>query len=222
MKELSDAILTTVNKHLASGAVEKLVEAQTTKFLESCVKDALSDWGEVHKGLKEKISKETLSCLNRFDLVQYNEIVARVIAKRIDEVYLKDAEKHLNKVLDHVFHKPKEKYKLSDLIEMAKDGDTFEGEMSLHHTEGNSIRFVYFDSEEGKKDYECEYRLVWDKEMGTLVSATCKDYIKGRRNVKPKVTNTLHGMELLLFQIISYGIPVEWNPEHASISYERD
>lgn len=222
MKELSDAILTTLNKHLASGAVEKLVETHTTKFLESCVKDALSDWGDVHKGLKEKIVKETLSCLNKFDLVQYNSIVSQLIMKRVESIYLKDAEKHMNKLLDNVFHKPKEKYKLSELIEMAKDEDTFQGEMSLHYTEGNSIRFVYFDGEPDKKDYECEYRLVWDKEMGTICSATCKDYIKGRRNVKPKVTDDMHGMELVFFQIISYGIPVEWDPDSASVSYERD
>ena len=222
MKELSDAILTTLNKQLAAGAVEKIVETHTTRFLENCVKEALSDWGEVHKGLKEKISKETLSCLNRFDLVQYNEIVARVIGKRLDQVYLKDSEKHLNKVLDDIFHKPKTKYKMSELIEMAKDDDTFEGEMSMSATEGNSIRFVYFDGEPDKKDYECEYRLVWDKEMGTLISATVKDYRTGRRSVKPKATDTLHGMELLLFQIISYGIPVEWDPDYAKTSYERD
>ena len=224
MKELSDAILTSLNKKLADGEMEKLVDAHVTKFLKSTVEDSLSGWGEVGKALKEKISKETISCLGRFDLVQYNAIIAKLIKDRIGTIYVADAEKHMNTLLDEMFKKPKDKYKLSELVEMMKDDDTYEDEMSNHFEGGRSLVFAYLDAEPGKKDYECEYRLVYDKEMKQIISATKKDWRseRGRKKIGPKPTDNLSGIELTFFQIISYGIEVEWDEDNCSFSYERD
>jgi hypothetical protein len=222
MKELSDAILTSLNKKLNDGEMEKLVDAHVTKFLKSCVEDSLSNWGDVHKALKEKISKDTLQCLDRFDLVQYNSIVAKLMQDRIGAIYVADAEKHLKKILDSVFKRPKDKYKLSELVEEIKDDEAHEEEMSFHCDGHSKLVFLYMDSEPNKKDYECEYRIVYDKELGTIISATCKDYIKGRRVIGPKPVDNMHGFELLMFQIISYQIPVEWDEDRCDLSYERD
>jgi len=222
MKELSDAILTSLNNKLASGEMEKLVDAHVTKFLKSTVEDALSSWGDVGKALKEKISKETISCLGRFDLMQYNAIIAKLIGDRIGGIYIKDAEMHLNKLLDDVFKKPKDKYKLSEIVEMIKDDDTFEGEMSWHANDYNSIVIASIDSEPDKNDYDCEYRIVYDKDLKQIISATKRDYRVGRRAIAPKPTDNLAGLELTFFQLISYGVVVEWDEDSCDFSYERD
>jgi len=224
MKELSDAILTSLNNKLANGEMEKLVDAHVTNFLKKTVEDSLSSWGDVSKALKEKISKETISCLDRFDLIQYNTIISRLIKDRIGDIYVAEGEKHMNKLLDKIFNKPKDKYRLSELVKMIKDEDRYEDEMSNHIDDHGSLVFAYLDAEPDKKDYDCEYRIVYDKDMKQIISATKKDWRseRGRKKIEPKPIDNLTGIELTFFQIISYGIEVEWDEDSCSFSYERD
>jgi hypothetical protein len=214
MKELQDAIVQTFTQRVESGAIQTLVEQNVDKFIKETLSDALRSYGDFSKALQKKINDDLCSKLDRLSLEQYNSIILQEIKARLDDVYLKGAKKHLESMLDEMFQKPKEKYKLSEIVklyreqheESARENDI--EKMSVHIDDSSSyLFFIYIDSEGDKMEHQCALRLVVDKD-GLLTSAHEKDIYNKMKAIRADKQH-MGAFDSLLFQIMVWGTKVE-------------
>jgi hypothetical protein len=221
MEQLRDAIVTSFNEKVQSGALKQVIDKRVDDFITETVKSSLSSWGDFAKAFEKRVVEDLCARISSLSLEQYNDIVMREIQSRIDGVYVKAAKDHLQEHLDKMFSKPKEKYKLSEIVkQLVEDHEGNDPEIekcSFHYDDDNGrIAFVYLDSADGKASYLCEYSLVFDCEEGLLTSAVKKDY-KGKRQIRPD-GRALHGLDALFFQIMAWGSKVELDFEEAEQS----
>jgi hypothetical protein len=216
VEQLKEAIIQSFNQQVQTGAVAAIVEAQVQKFAKSVIEDSLRSYSEFGRALEKKLEAGLLSSLDRFSLEQYNELIMKAIQDRIDEVYVKDAKTHLERILNETFRKPKAKYKLSEIVKEIRGGVEDHESISLYVDKHDRITFVYIDSEAEKKQYSCEWHLVIHNDDKVLASARRKQPYSGEkaRPIKPDGSH-MSRLESLLFQLVVHGTEIELDDDDA-------
>jgi hypothetical protein len=228
VEQLRDSIIHSFNAKVKDGSLQKVIDKNIDDFVRESVGSVFSRYGsDFGKAFEKALQEDLCSKVGKISLEQYNDIVIRNIKERMDSVYLKSADEHMQKLLDKMFKKAKGEYKFSELVEefLPEDEDCEcdpgGKKISLHieEYERSGLAFVYMDVEPKKESYSCEYRLVLnfdkeDEETAFLSSSVRKDH-RGTRQVRPEGLEGLNGFDATLFQIWAQGSKIECDFDEA-------
>lgn len=224
--DLNKMVVESLAKMEAEGTVTEIVEKQIASTVEGIVKDVFGSWSDFSKNLKAEVESQININFEKLDISAYNTMVLNVIKEKMDEVTHIQGVERLKESLNEMLSDVQSEYKLSDLINEMKedalryDDDLYGKEISFHDDEDRRVlRFISFDTEEDKSEYQCKYRISIDKE-GKLNSVKIND-----KDFNNKVImGGLHGIEETLFKIYTHGskLIVDEDEIEVEYGYERD
>lgn len=206
------------------GFVQATVEKKMKQTMESIIDDIFSSWSNFGKNLKEHIQQELKVNLDELKLEAYNHMILNVVKEKMDEAIHVQGTEKIKKQLDYLLSDTKTEYKLSEIIERMKDkamewdsDEYYDRQISLHVEKDSVLSFVYFDKEEYKEKYECQYKLSIDNE-GRLNSCRIDD----KEFDNKVIMDGLHGVDELLFKIYTTGAKVLLDENDISVYYPSE
>lgn len=223
MKELQDQIVEAFQRNLDAKKFDEILDKKMAAFFSNVVDDALSSWGDFSKALKRKLSDDLLLNIGNIDLANYNAELLNRLNLIIQRDYQGFFLEKISQSVERIFEKPPARIKLSELIKQFIDAEVENhsdgGEISFYFERTADLRWVYFDPEPNKKDYECKYRIYSDKE-GEISNVQIRNW-GGRisfKNPEP-LSNKLFGFDALLFRLYSWGSTIEMDDHRVVTEY---
>lgn len=208
--DLNKMVMDSLTKLHAEGKVQEIVEKKVSETVKSIVEDAFGSWSDFSKGLKKQVQEQININFSQLDIASYNTMVLNVVKEKMDEAVHSQGVEKLKESLENMLSDVKKEYKLSELIHDMKeeaveyDEDLYGKEISFHDDKDRRVlRFISFDPEEDKSEYECKYRISIDNE-GKLNTAK----INEREFNNRVIMGGLHGVEETLFKIYSTGAKI--------------
>ena len=193
------------------GFVEKTIEDNLKKCLESVISDIFSYSGPVRDGIKNHIKENLNVNLDDLNIPQYNTLVVQAVNKKVKEMIEIQGINKLNECIDKMLIDVKEEYTLSEIIEQLKEDDYKEKyEYSeddyltlIINGDEDGYKRIYLDLESDKSKYSCDYEIAIDKE-GKIYSTHLGDIDITK---KIKIGN-LYGLNEMIFKIYSSGAKI--------------
>jgi hypothetical protein len=204
-----------------------MVEEAATKMLTSVISDVFSNYSTMAKEIKKKIEEKLDVNLQKFDLVDYNALVAKIINDNIiQQVNLQPILDLTKKALGFV---NKTKMKLSEIVDLFKqasmeDSQESQGSISLFIEENEKHKWieVYLDMEPEKKKENCSLHFLLSLDgQKTIFSFHCKDYWTNLNPITPaKLTNLSH-LEAIVFRLYSAQVEIEVDEIDYNTEWDR-
>ncbi len=205
-----------VNNAMEKIESEKYVEAAMEKAIKNAIDSTINDlfgWsGKLEKQLKKELGEKLELNLGSLDIQAYNKTMVNIVDKKLNEIIKIQGTQRLQNEMDELLKSCKGSYNLSEIVkelkkEAREDYDSCEldgSEISLHIDADRTLIFVYFDTEEGKENYECKYKLIICPETNKLDSVRINE-----TSFQEKVImGTPHGVDGLLFKLYTGGAKV--------------
>lgn len=171
-----------VDKLVSDGTVEAIIKSQLEKTITSVVNDLMRDYSDFGKQLKQAISAALKIDLSQLSMLEYNHIVTTVVKEELDKTLLSHVKEPIAKAIHgYTGELEKKEWKLSEIIEkfiehvMDEKSSEEYGEITLIVKQSYGSTHVYFDKDEDKENYHCEYQLDFNKQ-GECYSFQVKDY----------------------------------------------
>lgn len=168
MKEMQDAVNSAMEKLIASGKIEAVIEKKLESTVSSIVEDELKEYSELGKSIREKVKEALKIDFSKLSIPEYNTLVLNQVKEIINRKVLDDSKKSIEASLDKFF-KPLEKteYTITELVEQfVKDmkdysndgepGETFTFDVKR---ESQYFTYIYLDREKGKSQYQCAFQI---------------------------------------------------------------
>ena len=193
------------------GFVEKTIEDNLKKCLESVISDVFTWRGPVRDGIENYIKENININLDDLNIPQYNTLVVQAVNKKVKEMIEIQGINKLNECIDKMLIDVKEEYTLSEIIEQLKEDDYKEKyEYSeddyltlIINGDEDGYKRIYLDLESDKSKYSCDYEIAIDKE-GKIYSTHLGDIDITK---KIKIGN-LYGLNEMIFKIYSSGAKI--------------
>ena len=193
------------------GFVEKTIEDNLKKCLESVISDVFTWRGPVRDGIENYIKENININLDDLNIPQYNTLVVQAVNKKVKEMIEIQGINKLNECIDKMLMDVKEQYTLSEIIEQLKADDYKEKyEYSeddyltlIINGDEDGYKRIYLDLESDKSKYSCDYEIAIDKE-GKIYSTHLGDIDITK---KIKIGN-LYGLNEMIFKIYSSGAKI--------------
>lgn len=194
-----------------NGFVEKTIEDNLKKCLESVISDVFSYSGPIRDGIKNHIKENLNVNLDDLNIPQYNTLVVQAVNKKVKEMIEIQGINKLNECMDKMLMNVKEEYTLSEIIEQLKEEDCNEKyeyseddylTLIIDET-GYGYKHIYLDLEPDKSKYSCDYEIDINKE-GKIYS-TKLGGIDITKNLK---IGSLYGLNEMIFKIYSSGAKI--------------
>jgi SMC interacting uncharacterized protein involved in chromosome segregation len=185
-----------LNKIIADGKLEEIVRTKIEKTLDDVVQDLVRSYSDFGKSLKDEISKAFKIDFERISAVDYNHIVVSIVKEQLDKKLIESVNEPISEeIKDYFGQLEKKEWKLSEIIDKFKQDvveDKHEGgEISLHIEKSNyGSTHISFDKEEGKRYYDCEYRMSINSKTGIPYSFDAGTYNVHRGDLR---TQSMHG-----------------------------
>ncbi|MCA8048055.1 hypothetical protein [Burkholderia arboris] len=209
MKELEQAVSNAFSNIVTSGTIENAIEEKLTKTITSIVNDELQSYSEFGKQLSEHVKKAVQVDFSKLGLPGYNDLILKIIRKRVEEGLNEQIERHVATQLDELLAPAPEEIKLSELV---ADFIKFQAEKQSYScscdlpdritltvdTEG-SFTHIGLDKEAGIDRYRCPWRI--DTMDGRVYSVRINE-------IDPKnalFIGPIYGFERKLFQLYAAG-----------------
>ncbi|RRJ91555.1 hypothetical protein EG240_06000 [Paenimyroides tangerinum] len=212
---LNEETQNAINKVIAE-KVPEIIEKNAEKAIKDIIEDMFRWDSDIKKQIKTKISE----CLNinlmKFDLIDYNALIAETINKNlVEQVNLEPIQKMISETIGFIDKTEITLQEIADLvIEGAKEGSSDgEGKITFIVEESDySWLNIYADFEADKKPKNCAIRFVIyrDKE-GNFRNMGCfsiEDIWNNNKNITPFKAANLSGVEQKIFRIYSAQVKI--------------
>lgn len=194
-----------------NGFVEKIIEDNLKKCLESVISEVFTWRGPVRDGIENYIKENININLDDLNIPQYNTLVVQAVNKKVKEMIEIQGINKLNECIDKMLMDVKEEYTLSEIIEQLKADDYKEKYeyaeddylTLIINGDEDGYKRIYLDLESDKSKYSCDYEIAIDKE-GKIYSTNLGD-IDITKNIK---IGSLYGLNEMIFKIYSSGAKV--------------
>lgn len=208
MQELKNAVAAAFDNVVASGAIEKAIQEQIGKTIESAIKEQFSSYGDFSKAVKAKVSSLVDVNLDQIDLPSYRDLVGKIIRERVGAVMTEQFTTQLGNDIDSLLKPAPAEITLEDLLEDfitqqmdAYNAHEYRGEnFSLHieHSDSPAGYYihVYLDKERHKSKYSCGIHIDIDPQ-GHVYSLK----IDNVDPAKKLFIGPMYGFEHRLFQL---------------------
>ena len=158
-----------VTEQVIKDKLPTIIEEKITKMTESIMNDLFSNFGNVAKGIKAKIEEHLDVNLQRFDIIDYNALVAQTINEQlVQQVNMQPIIEMTRNITGFL---NKKRFTLQDMadmvIETAKE-DEPAGEITciVDYNHEHDWFHVYFDTETDQDKDECGIELLLFKLHG--------------------------------------------------------
>lgn len=212
---LNEETQNAINKVIAE-KVPEIIEKNAEKAIKDIIEDMFRWDSDIKKQIKTKISE----CLNinlmKFDLIDYNALIAETINKNlVEQVNLEPIQKMISETIGLIDKTEITLQEIADLvIEGAKeDSIDDEGEITfiVEESDHNWLN-IYADFEADKEPRNCDIRFViYRDKKGNFRNMGCfgiQDYWNTNKNITPFRTANLSGVEKNLFRIYSAQVKI--------------
>ncbi len=201
-----------LGKIISEGKLEAIVRAKVEKTLDDIIGDAVRSYSDFGKSLKEEINKAFKIDFDKISAVDYNHIVVSIVKEQLDKHLLESVKEPISKeIAEYLGPIEKKEWKLSEIIEKFKREEIEDksdgGEITLHVEKSNygSIH-ISFDKEDGKRYYECEYRMSLNTKTGIPYSFNAGQYNVHKGNLR---VESLHGsFEKFFFRLYAQQVTI--------------
>lgn len=217
--ELEKIIEEQFSKITKSGFIEKTIQEQLKKTIESIISDCMRSYSDFGKEVEKQV-KKALSLGNiQLDLPSYSQLILTWITEIINNTIISTGKEQIEKNLKEFF-KPLEKseYKISEIISKfieGLDSDGESGKITFKRNESdisNGYIDYYFDIESDKDKYSCDYCLRIKKNGLWCVK------IDGYEVEKIK-TPLFYGFDSFIFQLYAARVKIIDDYEDVETSY---
>lgn len=223
---IQDQVQLALNNIVESGKIQEIVAKNVEKTIESLFHDALREYSDFGKNLKEIVQSALQIDLSTVSTLGYQQIVTDIVKQKLQEATLEHISQPLEETLSQIIA-PFEKrtYKLSEIIAKYRECewdslDDDEVDISLHIEDSgyNSI-YVHFDKESSKERYQCAYRFSIDKKDGHMWMFEIKGW-------SPKVgdlrASSIHGtFDHFIFNLYASKCPIELDESNVDTCWSR-
>jgi hypothetical protein len=214
------AVIDSLDRVIASGKIEEMIEAKITKTIESILDDALRGYGDFGKAISEQV-KASLKIDDRLGLPAYNDLILKIVQRQIDGQIGNAMQKQVADQLAELLQTPPAEIKLSELAKQFGEfaNESYERDESERFTfgmeESGSCKgyfYIWLDAKDRKNQYDANYRLGVDGK-GKVYSLT----VHGENDSKRLFVGPMHGFERLLFQLKVAGTTIICDCEPSDI-----
>jgi hypothetical protein len=168
MKEFEQAVAAAVSNMVASGKLTEIIEGKVAKTVDDIVGDALRQYSDFGKGLKDAVVKAVAFDAEELGLAGYNQIVLEIVRRKINgsifEAGAKQIEADMEKLLAADSAAEITITKLyQDLAEFARDCNGCEKHQrpTMHIGENSyGYRHVYMDGKPNQEKYGCAFSMM--------------------------------------------------------------
>lgn len=199
MEDLKQAVSKAFNNVLASGAIEAAIEKQLASTISSLIQSEMREYSEFGKAIGAKVKEAVAVNLDRLDLPSYNDLILKILRIQIDGVMQGDAAKQLEANMAKLLEQAPAEITMEKLVEdfieehkEDKEGESFT--LLIERKYGST--YVSLDTEPGKTEYSCDFRLGVDKEGKVYHLA-----FGGKDVAKTLFVGPIYGFERHLFQL---------------------
>lgn len=168
MDQLKQAVATAFDNIVASGAIEKAIQEQIGKCVESAIKDQFSSYGDFNKAVKAKVSELVDVNLAEIDLPSYRDLVGKIIRERVGAAMHSNFAEQLGNDLDELLSPAPAEITLEKLLQEfvearmdAWDADDLRGNPFTLEIDSSRDGYadIYLDKEPRQSRYSCEFQI---------------------------------------------------------------
>jgi len=207
MQELKNAVATAFDNVVASGAIEKAIQEQIGKCVETAVRDQFGYSGKMTKAINEKVAGLIDVNLDQIDLPSYRDLISKVIQKRVGAVMTTQFTEQLEKDIGEMLEPAPAEITLEQLLEdfVKHQMDQYDAsemrgrDFTLHIDRGDhndGYVDIYFDKESNKSKYGCDFMIRTKKGGEVWALRLDGDEMKNKLYVGP-----MYSFEKRLFQM---------------------
>jgi len=169
---IQDQVQIALNNIVESGKIEEIVAKNVEKTIESLLHDALREYSDFGKNLKEIVQSALKIDLSKISTLGYQQIVTDIVRQKLQEATLEHISKPLEETLNQIIA-PFEKrtYKLSEIIDEYKKHEWD----SMLNTEIMVLFISVLTKSLQKKDTLVNIRYLLIKRMVTCGCLKSKD-----------------------------------------------
>lgn len=221
--DINKEIQTASDKIIAE-KLPAMVEKATTLMLEKVINDVFSSYGDMAKEIKKKIEEKLDINLQKYDIVDYNAMVAQIINDNITaSVNLEPIISLTKKTMGFLDIKSID---LSAIVEMFKASamenscDT-DGRISVHIEENEHHKWVevYLDVEENKDKHQCGIKFIVSTKSNRIFSFKHQCYSSPLGNMSPAKITSMSVLEHEIFRL--YAAQVEVLVDGRNIDFDE-
>jgi hypothetical protein len=140
--EFREAVITALDKVLASGVVEKTIEDSLQKTIASIIHGELRDFSKFGEALKKKI-EESLALYGELDLPSYNETLLKYVRLNLKNIMENSAQKLIADKMQGLLTPAPASIKVSELIDQYRKYLREKNNRSEEEAEFNPLRFTF-------------------------------------------------------------------------------
>jgi hypothetical protein len=208
MPDMTEAVNNAFTAMVNSGKLEAIITDKLEESVASAVSNALHSHSDFGNQLKQHIKSAISVDFKNLGIAGYNDFIAKVIKKKMDECLNKEAKKLIEGEISRLLQPAPASIKLSELIaafrednqEEANDHQWDSFTVNIGESRYGSIT-VEFDKEPCKDEYKCDVRFcVQEKECRIFALKVDEvDY------EKQMFLGSLRGFDLFIFQLYASG-----------------
>lgn len=212
--------------------VPAMVQKRAEEAIEDIVKDMFRWDSDIKKQIKEKISESMNINLMKFDIIDYNSLIAETInSQLIEQVNLEPINKMISETIGFVNQKSITLQEIADIIiegAMGDNSDDYEGEITFIVNESSyGWLNVYADFESDKDTDDCAFRFViYRNNDGSFSHMGCfgvKDFWNSNtKGMTPLKIANISGIERKIFRLYSAQVEVTKLTEDIDTFWSRD
>jgi hypothetical protein len=166
--QIQDTVQLELNKLVEAGTVNKIIQTQLEETVKSIFRDMLRDYSDFGKELKKAVGEALKIDLTKLTILDYNSIVCKIVSEELDKCVIESIQQPVSEsIKSYMGALEKKEWRLSEIIETYIDHlktENSSGEITLIvNTDNWGTWHVYFDEDNDKKQYDCEFQLDIDK-----------------------------------------------------------
>lgn len=198
-----------------------LVEEKVNIMLNEVLKDVFSSYSDSAKALKKKIEEQLNVNLEKYDLIDYSAMVAKVINDSLPGIINDNSISPIKSLIEKTVGYVKQKEISLEVIhemviEAAKEyhSDSNEGQISFHVIQNERYKWwtIAFDIDKDKDAKECSFEcLVSDEGInkGELFSLKTKSFFSKKEHLTPFKVSQLSTLEHQIFRLYAARVKVK-------------
>lgn len=167
MQQITDAMITAMDKMITEGVIEKMLTEQLEKTIVGALESAFKTYSPFGKALSAHIESALQVDFQHLHLERYHDFILKFIQGQLAANLTATAEKHLGERLSELLQPPPAEITLSSVVaqfieyvsvDHRRDDDSEEIALFVEHT-NYGFSHIYMDVKSDERQHGCRYQL---------------------------------------------------------------
>lgn len=210
----------------------EMVKKNTSEAIADIVED-LFKWGDVKKQIKSKIEESINVNLCKFDLIDYNALIANIINENlVEQINLEPIKEMIGETIGFINKKEISLQEIADLfidVSREENNEDFDGECTfiVERNDGYSYISIYADVDKSVESRDCSIQINISKSRngGNRIFSTYTKreyYDRERHKITPLRMANFSSLEAKIFRIYSAQLSITGLDEEINTYWSND